>query len=294
VEINTPKGDRDNAAPVIITITGTADGVARASRAINDLCSKGYTKLLAGDDFKEGSIEVHPNCLSDIIGKKGLNIRAIQDFTGVKLAVPQVSRDHILPVKITVAGPKEKVQQAKDIILELITYFHTTVTHPGQVHVEMDVPVALYNYIIGSKGSEIKHIQANFKVAVHIPNADSRVKQVLIVGEPVGVKGAEKYIQKIIDQAMADREAAEKMADSWVEEEAVEENEEWMNEFTHPKNRHQDTDNTPSPIKMGGGLSTTGVEYPEGGLNVGAASSAAVAASASSWGANVLASAEGW
>lgn len=41
VEINTPKGDRDNAAPVIITITGTADGVARASRAINDLCTKG-------------------------------------------------------------------------------------------------------------------------------------------------------------------------------------------------------------------------------------------------------------
>lgn len=125
---------------------------------------------------------------------------------------------------------------------------------------------------------------------MHIPNADSIVKHVLIVGEPVGVKGAEKYIQKIIDQALADREAAEKMADSWVDEEAVEENEEWMNEFTHPKNRQQDTDDAPlTPVLM-----STGVEYPEGGLKSGAASTAAVAASASAWGASVLASAEGW
>ena len=30
--------------------------------------------------------------LSEIIGKSGANIRAIQEFTGVKLAIPQVSK----------------------------------------------------------------------------------------------------------------------------------------------------------------------------------------------------------
>lgn len=60
VEINTPKGDRDSATPVIITISGTADGVAMATRAINDLCAKGYSKLLAGEDFRESYIDVHP------------------------------------------------------------------------------------------------------------------------------------------------------------------------------------------------------------------------------------------
>jgi KH domain len=173
VEINTPKVDRDSTAPMVITVTGTADGVARATKAINELVTKGYCKLLASDDFKEGSIEVHPKyvlyctlcptvhsylcmiyfhmtpifglqnrldqngaeleitcmhlrysnmihaanlspCLStlaschsyyfhffhslsyikDIIGKGGANIRAIQDFTGVKLAIPQVPHTH--------------------------------------------------------------------------------------------------------------------------------------------------------------------------------------------------------
>ena len=64
MEIQTPKGERDTSnASVIITVTGTADGVARATKAINELCTKGYTKLLAGEDFKEGSIDVHPRCI---------------------------------------------------------------------------------------------------------------------------------------------------------------------------------------------------------------------------------------
>ena len=54
---------------------------------------------------------------------------------------------------------------------------------------------------------------------MHIPNADSISPHVIVAGEPAGVKGAEKYIQKIIDQAVVDREAAEKMADSWVDTE---------------------------------------------------------------------------
>ena len=62
MEIQTPKGERDASTHMVITVTGTADGVARATKAINELCTKGYTKLLAGEDFKEGSIEVHPRC----------------------------------------------------------------------------------------------------------------------------------------------------------------------------------------------------------------------------------------
>lgn len=133
----------------------------------------------------------------------------------------KVARDHNMYVKISVAGNKEKVQQAKDIIGDLMKYYHTAVTHPGHVHAEMDVPAVLYNYIIGARGSEIKHIQANFKVSVHIPNADSLTKNIIVAGEPAGVKGAEKYIQKIIDQAITDREHAEKMADSWVDAEVL-------------------------------------------------------------------------
>ena len=60
VEINTPKSDRDATGPAIINISGPVEGVRKASQAIFDLCTKGYSKMLAPEDFKEGSIEVHP------------------------------------------------------------------------------------------------------------------------------------------------------------------------------------------------------------------------------------------
>ena len=207
----------------------------------------------------------------------------------------QVARDTQVPVKITVAGIKDKVQQAKDIITELTKYFHTSVTHPGQIHVEMDVPAALYSYIIGARGSEIKHIQNNFKVSVHIPNADTVAKNVLVVGDPVGVKGAEKYIQKIIDQAIADKEHAEKMADSWVDGEGEPEeagHEQWMDAYVHPSRVKSESAST---FSSGSSSSGTGVfEDFNGGLKSGAASTASAAASASAWGASVLTSSEGW
>ena len=87
--------------------------------------------------------------LPEIIGKGGANIRAIQDATGVKMIIPQVARDHALPVKITVAGNKDKVAQAKAIITDITQYFHSSITHPGLIHVEMDVPAPMYNSLIG-------------------------------------------------------------------------------------------------------------------------------------------------
>ena len=173
-------------------------------------------------------------------------------------------------------------------------------THPGQIHAEMDVPSALYNYIIGAKGSEIKHIQANFKVSVHIPNADTISRNILIVGDPPGVKNAEKYIQKIIDQALADKEHAEKMADSWVDgvgETEEDTHEQWMDAYVHPSRVVQSSAN--SNITGAGTGSGSGVfdEY-NGGLKSGGASassaSASATASASAWSSNILTSSEGW
>ena len=41
-----------------VTVTGTADAVAKATRAIKDLVTKGYSKLIAGEDFQESSVTV--------------------------------------------------------------------------------------------------------------------------------------------------------------------------------------------------------------------------------------------
>ena len=154
--------------------------------------------------------------LPDIIGKGGASIKAIQQHTGVKISTPSgytrtaPSGETIVPskVKIVLAGPKDKVALARSLILDLTKYFHTPVTHPGLVHIELDIPANYYNYIIGAKGSEIKHIQANYKVTVYIPGAESSHDQLLIVGDEAAVQNAEKHIRRLMEKV--DTQAAER------------------------------------------------------------------------------------
>jgi hypothetical protein len=70
----------------------------------------------------------------------------------------------LLQVKILLAGNRDKIAVARSLILDLCKYYYTPITHPGMTHVEMNIDPRYYNYVIGSKGSEIKHIQANYKV----------------------------------------------------------------------------------------------------------------------------------
>lgn len=219
-EITMPKVEKDVTGPVDIVVSGPAEGVKQAVHALNELCSKGYCNLLADADFHEGYVAVPPRYLPDIIGKGGSCIKAIQNHTGVKISTPsgyaKVSKtgETTMPskVKISLAGSREKVTMARNLILDLTKYYHTPVTHPGVEHLEMDIPGHYFNYIIGSKGSEIKHIQANYKVNVHIPNGESMNENLLIVGAPAALSAAQAHIQKIIDKvdtAAAERAAAE-------------------------------------------------------------------------------------
>lgn len=215
-EINMPKAEKDYTGPVEISITGTNEGVDRAIFALNEMVVKGYSTILASPDFHEGYVEVKPKFLPDIIGKGGASIKAIQQHTGVKISTPtgytrtSPSGETIVPskVKIVLAGPKDKVALARNLILDLTKYFHTPVTHPGLVHIELDIPASYYNYIIGSKGSEIKHIQANYKVTVYIPGAESSHDHLLIVGEETAVQNAEKHIRRLMEKV--DIQAAER------------------------------------------------------------------------------------
>jgi FtsZ-interacting cell division protein ZipA len=59
-QINMPKGDKDSsAANATVVVIGPAEGVAKATSAITDLCTKGYSLLLEADDFQESNITVN-------------------------------------------------------------------------------------------------------------------------------------------------------------------------------------------------------------------------------------------
>jgi rRNA processing protein Krr1/Pno1 len=221
-EITMPNIEKGAEVSATIAVSGTAAAVKAAIKAMSELCTKGYANILAPADFIEGNVTIHPKFIADVIGKGGATIKAIQNATGVKITTPPSNAPKvngagqpITKVKIGLAGLREQVSIARNTILDLTKYYHTEVTHPGVIHKEMDIPDHYYNYIIGTKGSEIKHIQANYKVQVYIPNDDSFVQNVMIVGEVSNVNAAEKHIIKLmekVDNIATERAEAEKNA----------------------------------------------------------------------------------
>lgn len=241
-EITMPPSTREATGPAVILISGTSEAIAKATKVIEDLCAKGYSSLLAGDDFQESHISVHPMYLPEIIGKAGATIRAIQDQCNVRLNVPQgVSRNDATKVKITVAGSRECVASGKAVIKQITELYYSPLTHPGIEHREIDVPERLLSLVIGPKGSEIRHIENNFKVSLYIPNADSVNKAVVVVGSAQGVVLAERYVQKIVSQAGKDESQLADTMKDWVDERDLDEaaaggaQPEWMADYMYTR-----------------------------------------------------------
>jgi hypothetical protein len=58
-DIQFPKTTKEGSESTTATITGPAEGVKKAKKAIQDLISKGYSGLLEGEDFRETQVPVH-------------------------------------------------------------------------------------------------------------------------------------------------------------------------------------------------------------------------------------------
>jgi len=99
----------------------------------------------------------------------------------------------------------------------------------------MEIESWRYAYIIGTKGSEMRHIQNNYKVKVNIPREHSDCQNVLIIGEPTDVDRAVKYIEKVLYEENAEpkgRGAADKAEDTWGDEAPVED---WMRPYMYQR-----------------------------------------------------------
>jgi len=220
----------------VIAVTGTdSASVQKAKSIIIDLCSKGYSAFLEGTDFQENTAKVPLAQLHEIIGKGGSVISTIQKTLNVKLNIPDTKEPGNKKVaKITIAGPKAGVAEAKAVIKCIVSKHYHPLTHPGVTDTEVDVPASLYNIVIGPRGSSIKHIQNMYDVKVHIPNAASSTDKVVVVGTVGGVQRAKKHIKTTIDRAIA----ADEEQGSWgnvEEEEGQGHYESWMDEYAPPR-----------------------------------------------------------
>lgn len=86
------------------------------------------------------------------------------------------------------------------MIKDILNFYHSEITHPGITHAIADVPRDMLNRLIGPKGSNIRHIQNNFKVKVHIPNETSVNRQVVVVGTAAAVASAKAYVDKMVQE----------------------------------------------------------------------------------------------
>lgn len=212
-------------AMIAVSVTGnSAASVSKAVRAIQDLGTKGYSALTAsmsaegpgaaagggdGHDnaFMERTMQVPNRFLPHLIGKGGATIRELQNRTGAKVTVTNNTNfeKDVQFSRLTFAGFKSQVNAAKAIVRDVMRYFHSDELNPELEHMELghdEVPPEMYNVLIGSKGSEIKHIQGNFRVALHMPQGVQGVEclnnNLVLVGAPENVTAAQRYILKLV------------------------------------------------------------------------------------------------
>jgi len=105
--------------------------------------------------------------------------------------------------RIGIAGDlPANVKTAKQVIRDLCQYHHHEITHPGFVHQEVNVPTEFFHCVIGTRGSEIKHIRGNYKVEVYMPSNESwcTTDNVLCVGKSNDVEKAINYIKLLMER----------------------------------------------------------------------------------------------
>eukprot|EP00933_Yihiella_yeosuensis_P026610 TRINITY_DN2066_c0_g1_i6.p1 TRINITY_DN2066_c0_g1~~TRINITY_DN2066_c0_g1_i6.p1 ORF type:complete len:354 (-),score=109.59 TRINITY_DN2066_c0_g1_i6:121-1062(-) len=221
----------------IFTITGPPGTVQVAEMAIRELIDKGFMSLQY-DNFTEDFVKVHPTSFPDLIGKQGAIIRKLKEELDVEVTIPEVPKNAqgSQKFKVTIAGAKDKVNTCKEVIESICTYSHHEITHPGVTHEEMEVPAWAYSFLIGKAGSELRHIQNNYKVKVNIPRETSACQNVLVVGEQRDVERCKTYIDKLLWNAEnaskgRDRDGGD-AKDEWGDEEPVED---WMKAYMYKR-----------------------------------------------------------
>lgn len=197
-------------ATVVIT-EGTTEGQKAAKKAILELADRGYAALLQAEGFGESSVSVHPRFLSEIVGTGGKIIKAIQSELDVKLTIPKTDwtpktlqiGNTVPSVRVGIAGDiPANVKKAKQVIKDICAYHHHEITHPGLVHQEVYVPQEFFHCVIGTRGSEIKHIRGNYNVDVYMPSNESWcvTENVICVGKSNDVEKAISYIKLLMDR----------------------------------------------------------------------------------------------
>lgn len=217
-----------------VTLEGSKEAVGKAETAVKEIIEKGYCSL-AFADFSENFVMVPKRAIPFLVGEKGATVMAIRKELKIEITFPEVPKTaaDTKKFKVALGGSAAQVERAKQAINNLLMYGHDEITHPGEVHEEIEAEQWHYSFIIGPKGSELRHIQKNYSVKVSIPRETSPNDKIVIVGEPNKVERAKAHIENIMwkaeNQVKGGRDKVE-TGDVWGDEE---EEEDWMKQYMY-------------------------------------------------------------
>lgn len=227
-------------AGAMVSLTGPKDGVEVGMKAIDEIIQKGFSSHIMGPDFQEAEIKVQPERVADLVGKAGVTIQTIKENCEVEISVTNSQKGASKgkgPKKkaiITFGGSRKGVELAKEVVNAILNVHHHPLTHPNKVHEEVEVKEHQYKFIIGRKGSEIKHMQNSFNVSVYIPNENSSHAGVLVVGEQRDVETCKRHIDNLLWKAENRPGRGDNYgADGEYYEE--EEQEDWMKQYMYSR-----------------------------------------------------------
>lgn len=153
----------------VVKIVGVAEGIDVARHEIQSLSDE--QSKLAFERLNIPKI-YHPF----ICGPDNEKAKEIANMSGARINIPPPS---IMKDELTVAGDKECVQKAVQIIMDI---YKAREKHCKTVSVE--VKKSQHRYVIGQKGSGINEILRRSEVSVEMPPIDSDNETITLRGDP--------------------------------------------------------------------------------------------------------------
>ncbi|XP_040262715.1 far upstream element-binding protein 1 isoform X3 [Bufo bufo] len=198
-------------------LTGSPDSVQAAKRLLDQIVEKGRPSPYHHGDGPGNSVQeimIPASKAGLVIGKGGETIKQLQERTGVKMVMIQDGPQNTgadKPLRIT--GDPYKVQQAKDMVLELIRdqggfresrneYGSRLGGGGGGGNEGIDVPIARFavGIVIGRNGEMIKKIQNDAGVRIQFKPDDGSTPERIaqITGPPDGCQHAADIITDLL------------------------------------------------------------------------------------------------
>ncbi|KAF5298917.1 hypothetical protein FQR65_LT09570 [Abscondita terminalis] len=175
------EGDKND----VITITGKKENVEEAREKIRKI----QDEL---ENIVTDEITIPPQFYNSIIGAGGKLIRSIMEDCGgvaIKFPSPESKSD-----KVSIRGPKEDVERAKQQLSEL-----TTERQQSSFTTEVRAKSQHHKFLIGKNGSNIKKIRESTGARIVFPNNSDEDRELITI---IGKKDAVQQAKAILEDAI--------------------------------------------------------------------------------------------